>query len=100
MEEFTEDSNAVKLVYRDGEWKEEVIFFRVSVKSFAQGAMRSAHVAFINKSDVKFVAKRFLTSTDEDEQKYREDVIVQSVASSIAEAYNQYGPPKPVWRFV
>ncbi len=95
--EFLEDASAVKLSFRDGGWNEQKIVFRVSKSSFAKGAMRSAHLAFIdNDLSTKFVAKRFLVPSDEDEEKYREDVRVQSIAGSIAEAFNRYNPPKQV----
>jgi hypothetical protein len=82
---FKEDKQAKKLTYHDGEWREEAIVFKVCETLFAKGAMRSAHVAYINSDEEKkFVAKRFLVPSEEDEDKYREDVIVQSVAANIA----------------
>ncbi len=93
---------AVKAEYRssswsrDGTWEETPIAFRAAKVPFSKGAMRSAHLAFIGDSPTRYVAKRFLVPSDEDEDKYKEDVVVQSVAGEIAKAFNRYQPPKPV----
>ncbi len=100
--EFESFPEATKCVYRstawsrDGTWEETAVAFRVARKAFSQGAMRAAHLAFLGDSATRFVAKRFLVPSDEDEDKYKEDVVVQSVAGEIAKAFNRYEPPKPV----
>jgi hypothetical protein len=101
--EFEAFPTAVKCVYRstawsrDGTWEETPVAFRVAKKPFSHGAMRAAFLAFIRDSTTRYVAKRFLVpSYEEDETKYREDILVQSVAGEVAKAFNTYQPPKPV----
>mmetsp|Transcript_16166 Transcript_16166/g.26648 ORF Transcript_16166/g.26648 Transcript_16166/m.26648 type:complete len:391 (+) Transcript_16166:186-1358(+) len=107
-ERVKEESCSLKKYDGRGGWERRNMQVKIAARPFAEGGMRLAFLMLNldvreNSPERKYVAKVFKQrlagrpmSNEDLRHHYEQDVIMQQQACSLAYAYNQLTPPKPV----